>query len=163
MSMCTHAVDHFQLCRSHTMYKPVRNFHLEWDVAITWQLRGLCSNYGMYVGIMESTWQLSIKHHVDLHWISNSITFFDFHCTVCHPPPPPPRHKKNITIGLSASIAFKIVNQSRCNVTENWNIIILFFCIFINIKICHNAKVFSIEIHLKCTSEVEMINVNLLK
>ena len=40
---------------------------LEWDVAILWQLRGLCGNYRMYaaVTVCTCTWQLSGKHHGD--------------------------------------------------------------------------------------------------
>ena len=39
------------LCRSHTMYKPVRNFHLERDVLS----RG---SYGVCVAITACTWAL---------------------------------------------------------------------------------------------------------
>ena len=30
---------------------------MEWDVAISWQLRGLCGNYGMYVAFTGCMWQ----------------------------------------------------------------------------------------------------------
>ena len=29
---------------------------MNWDVATTWQLRGLCDNYGVYVAVTGSMW-----------------------------------------------------------------------------------------------------------
>ena len=44
----------------------IRRFHeMEWDGAISGQVRGLRGNYGMYVAVTGSTWQHSNKTHVD--------------------------------------------------------------------------------------------------
>ena len=46
---------HFQV-KAHPVWATQDNFSkIEWDIAISWLLQGLCSCYGIYVDVMGST------------------------------------------------------------------------------------------------------------